>query len=261
MYRHTFAICAYKESPFLEECICSLKKQTKRSDIIMVTSTPNEHIKNMAEKYNIPLYINTGEKGITQDWNFAYSMADTEYVTIAHQDDVYLPDYTKEIYRVISRVKHPLIAFTNYGELREGKSVLNNSLLKIKRFALWLLRFPVFQNSRFIRRRALSFGNMICCPAVTLVKNNLPEQVFKHNFRSNEDWEAWEAISQKKGAFAYSPKIEMYHRIHNGSETSAILGNHARSKEDYEMFCKFWPAPVARIITKIYAKSEDSNKL
>lgn len=261
MYRHTFAICAYKESPFLEECICSLKKQTKRSDIIMVTSTPNEHIKNMAEKYNIPLYINTGEKGITQDWNFAYSMADTEYVTIAHQDDVYLPDYTKEIYRVISRVKHPLIAFTNYGELRDGKSVLNNSLLKIKRFALWLLRFPVFQNSRFIRRRALSFGNMICCPAVTLVKNNLPEQVFKHNFRSNEDWEAWEAISQKKGAFAYSPKIEMYHRIHNGSETSAILGDHARSKEDYEMFCKFWPAPVARIITKIYAKSEDSNKL
>ena len=261
MERHTFAICAYKESPFLEECICSLKNQTQQSLIIMITSTPNEHIKNLVERYNIPLYVNTGESGITQDWNFAYSMTNTELVTIAHQDDVYLPDYTKEIYRVISSVKHPLIAFTNYGELREGQPVLNNSLLRIKRFALWLLRFPVFQNSRFIRRRILSLGNMICCPAVTFVKNNLPEQVFKHNFRSNEDWEAWEALSRNKGAFAYSPKIEMYHRIHGGSETSAILGDHARSKEDYEMFCKLWPAPVARLITKIYAKSEESNKL
>ena len=206
MERHTFAICAYKESPFLEECICSLKNQTQQSLIIMITSTPNEHIKNLVERYNIPLYVNTGESGITQDWNFAYSMTNTELVTIAHQDDVYLPDYTKEIYRVISSVKHPLIAFTNYGELREGQPVLNNSLLRIKRFALWLLRFPVFQNSRFIRRRILSLGNMICCPAVTFVKNNLPEQVFKHNFRSNEDWEAWEALSRNKGAFAYSPE-------------------------------------------------------
>ena len=113
----------------------------------MITSTPNEHIKNMAEKYSIPLYVNTGESGITQDWNFAYSMTNTELVTIAHQDDVYLPNYTKEISRAISSVTHPLIAFTNYGELREGEPVLNNSLLRIKRFALWLLRFPVFQNS------------------------------------------------------------------------------------------------------------------
>ncbi len=59
MERHTFAICAYKESPFLEECICSLKNQTQQSLIIMITSTPNEHIKNLVERYNIPLYVYT----------------------------------------------------------------------------------------------------------------------------------------------------------------------------------------------------------
>ena len=67
MKKHTFAICAYKESPYLEECIESLKRQTIPSDIIVVTSTPSEYIQNIAEKYKLPYYINKGEKGITQD--------------------------------------------------------------------------------------------------------------------------------------------------------------------------------------------------
>ena len=55
---HTFVICAYKESPFLEKCILSLKKQIVESSIIIITSTPNAYISKMADKYDIPLYIN-----------------------------------------------------------------------------------------------------------------------------------------------------------------------------------------------------------
>ena len=79
---HTFAICAYKESEYLEECIQSVQSQTIPTNVIMITSTPNAFLDTIAEKYNISLYINEGEKGITQDWNFAYACADTEYVTI-----------------------------------------------------------------------------------------------------------------------------------------------------------------------------------
>ena len=49
----------------------------------MATSTPNEWIQGLAEKYEIPLYIHTGEGGIAQDWNFAYRQAKTDYVTAA----------------------------------------------------------------------------------------------------------------------------------------------------------------------------------
>ena len=42
--KHTFVICAYKESAYLEECVKSLKEQKKESNIIMVTSTPNNYI-------------------------------------------------------------------------------------------------------------------------------------------------------------------------------------------------------------------------
>ena len=89
MHKHTFAICAYKESEYLEECIKSLVNQEVSSNIILATSTPNDFIKGLCDKYGIEMYVNTGDSGITQDWNFAYAQADAEYVTIAHQDDVY----------------------------------------------------------------------------------------------------------------------------------------------------------------------------
>lgn len=46
---------------------------------------------------------------------------------------------------------------------------------------------------------------------------------------------------KRKGSFVYVNKILMYHRIHEGSETSIILGDDARKREDFIMFRKFWP--------------------
>ena len=40
MSERTFAVFAYKECRFLEECILSLKNQTVKTDIIVATSTP-----------------------------------------------------------------------------------------------------------------------------------------------------------------------------------------------------------------------------
>lgn len=258
---HTFVICAYKESPFLEECIQSLKNQKSRSSVKMVTSTPNEHIRNLAEKYEIPLFVNEGEGGIVQDWNFGYSQCSTPYVTIAHQDDLYFPDYGLHAVSRMEKSSHPLIYFSDYCEIRGGRKVNKNRLLRVKRILLFPLRVRIFEKNRFVRRRSLSMGSAICCPAVTFAVDNLPKPVFTVHFRSCEDWEAWERISRLKGEFLYDATIQMGHRIHEGSETSIIIGDNARTSEDFEMFCKFWPAWIARILTRIYSASEDSNKL
>ncbi len=258
---HTYAICAYKESEYLEECISSLKQQTHESKILMVTSTPNALIKGMAEKYNIPLYINEGEGGITQDWNFALRHVHTRYATIAHQDDVYEPEYTKKILERMDQAKNPLIAFSDYYELRNGKKVYDTTILKIKRIMLLPMRIKAFAGSRFIRRRVLSLGDPICCPAVTFCMDNLEQPIFQHGFRSCEDWEAWEKLSKLKGAFLYISEPLMCHRIHEESATTAIIGDNARVDENFIMYCKFWPKWIAKIINHFYTKSEDSNTL
>ena len=112
--KHTFVISAYKESQFLEECIKSLKCQSEQSEIIMITSTPNDYVDEMSKKYNIPLYINKGDRGIVQDWNFAYKQCNTPYITIAHQDDIYFKNYTKMAVGMLEHSRNPLIFFTDY---------------------------------------------------------------------------------------------------------------------------------------------------
>ena len=258
---HTFVICAYKESPYLEECILSLKAQTLQTGIIMVTSTPNAHISALSEKYGIPLSVNKGEGGIVQDWNFGYAMCRTKYITIAHQDDIYLPEYAERAVAMLEASKKPLIFFTDYAELRDGIRVDNNQLLKVKRLLLSPLKVRAFRGNKWIRRRSLSLGCGICCPSVTFAVRNLPDQVFTVQYRSCEDWQAWERISRIKGEFLYCPKILMAHRIHEESATTNILQDNGRTQEDYEMFCKFWPKWIAKLLVRFYSKSEESNQM
>ena len=114
MEKHTFVICAYKKSPYLRKCIESLKKQTIRSNIIIITSTPNEYIRQIAEEYDIPLKVNYGDKGIVQDWNFGYAQCTTPYITIAHQDDIYFPSYAERALGLLEESYKPLIYFSDY---------------------------------------------------------------------------------------------------------------------------------------------------
>jgi len=258
---HSFVICAYKESQFLEECIQSILRQTVKSKVLLVTSTPNQYISKIANNFDIEYVVNNGKKGMVQDWNYAYRQAKTKYVTLAHQDDVYSDNYTEEMVKEMKRAKAPLIAFTDYNEIRNGKIVKTNTMLQIKRIMLLPLKFRMFFKSRFVRRRILSFGCPICCPSVMFNKDNLPEEVFQVGYRSCEDWQAWEKLSKLKGEFIYCTKTLTYHRIHEDSATTAIIGDNVRSKEDYDMFRKFWPNRIAKGLAKMYAKSEQSNNM
>lgn len=258
---HTWVICAYRESPYLEECIISLQKQTIDSNIIVSTSTPCPFISDIAKKYGLKLYINTDKQSIADDWNYGYQCAKTALVTIAHQDDIYEPEYLKNVIEAINREKHPLIAFTDYGELRGTDKVYDNTLLKVKKILLFPFRFKAMRHSRFIRRSSLSFGSGICCPSVTYVKYNLPEKVFERGYRSCVDWQAWEKISRLDGEFVYCHKPLMLHRIHKDSETTRIIADKQRTIENYKMFCCFWPKWFSKIIIRFYDKGEDSNNL
>lgn len=254
---HTFSVCAYRESEYLEELLISLKQQTLKTNIIIVTSTPNAHIDNLAKKYDLPVYVNTGEKGIAGDWNFALRSAKTPLVTIAHQDDTYEPGYAEEILSAINRAKDPLIAFSHYAELRNREKVYQNKLLQIKKLLLIPIRLS--QNSIFLRRRSLSLGNSICCPAVTFVKDKVPD--FDSAFSNNLDWNQWERLSKSKGSFVYVAKALMCHRIHEASTTSEMIENKTRGQEDLVIFRRFWPECIARRLANFYGTSEKSNSL
>ena len=259
---HAFVICAYKENPYLPECLESLLKQSCKSSISMITSTPNDFISNLCKEKNIPLFINTGEKGLAQDWNFAYEkVADRKLITIAHQDDIYEPTYLKTILALVNNSKKPLIAYTEYYEIRNEKRVSFNTLLRIKQLMNFPFRFRVFQRSKAIRRFILAFGDSICCPGVTFARENLPMPVFDTSFTTACDYKALVDISPLNGDFLYSPKKLMGHRIYPGSATSANIINKSKAQEDFIIFSSLWPKWIAKIISRQYRKAEKSNKI
>ena len=257
---HTFAVCAYKESPYLDDCLQSLANQSVKANIIIVTSTPNDSIEKASERYGVPLFVTHAKPGIASDWNHAVSRADTELVTIAHQDDLYEPRYLEEMLELVNGSDDPLLYFTNYGEFRDGVRVDDNRLLSVKRTMLAPLKNKAARGSRFVRRRVLSFGSAICCPSVTLIKSKLTPNFFRDEYRSNLDWQAWATLASQTGDFIYNPRIMMYHRIHEDSETSHLIEDSSRGAEDLEMLESFWPKPIAGIIYKWYAKGQNSNQ-
>ena len=59
---HTWVICAYGKSDYLEACIQSLKNQTLQSQIICYSSTPLDSIKDLCQRYAIPFIRNKVEE-------------------------------------------------------------------------------------------------------------------------------------------------------------------------------------------------------
>ncbi len=257
---HTFAVCAYKESPFLKDCLDSLVGQSLKANILIATSTPNASIERLAEEYSVPLFVSDTKPGIASDWNHAVEFSTTELVTIAHQDDIYEPTYLESMLEMVNRSDDPLLYFTDYGELRGTARVDDNQLLRVKRMLLTPLKGTLFRGSRFVRRRVLSLGCAICCPSVTLVKSKITPNFFKDEFRSNLDWQAWATLASDQGDFLYNPSIQMYHRIHEDSETSHLIEDSSRGAEDLRMLETFWPKPIASCIYRWYAKGQKSNQ-
>lgn len=256
MNDHTFVIPAYGESPYLEICIRSLLEQTIASDILIVTSTENEAIHHLAYEYGIPVYVHD-ESGIGSDWNFGLSCATTNFITIAHQDDVYLKHYLEKMLSMFENHPDGIIAFSNYREIRDGWFVAPNRNIKIKE--AMLRPIAAAPGNKIIRRRILGLGNPICCPSVTYNRRKTGDIVFNTAMGTNIDWKLWEELSKKDGDFLYTGRVLMGHRIHSGSATTDTINQHVRSAEDLQMLSEFWPKPVAKLIEKIYQFGEKAN--
>lgn len=252
---HSFVVPAYSRSPHLRDCLASLRAQTRPSPVVVTTSTPYEGLEALVEAMGARLAVHSPNAGIGRDWNFALSEVGTPWVTIAHQDDIYLPEFVERTLAVASVETATTLVLTGYAELLEGDTRGTAPMLWIKRGLLefgFLGRRTV--SSAAAKRRLLWFGCPIPCPSVT-VRLDRTRLRFREDLRVNLDWEAWLRLAAMDGAFAYSRERLLLHRIHAGSETSAGVREGVRACEDLMMFESLWPKPMARLLARAYALS------
>lgn len=260
---HSFVLCAYKENPYLEDALESCLSQIAQGKVIISTSTPNSYIERIARAHAVPVVVNEHPNMLADDWNYGYDACDTALVTVAHQDDIYDAAFVAETLEALNRYPagEPSIAYTDYYEIRNGEHTDSNRLLNIKRMMNVPMKARCLNGSVFAKRRLLSFGDPICCPSITYVKEKLGPSVFDTRYRNSCDYRTLVDLASKPGRFVYVPKKLMGHRIYEGSATTANLKDDIRSKEDREILESLWPAPIAKAINSVYVLSEKSNEL
>lgn len=251
---HTFAVPAYGESPYLESCLDSLRGQSIPSRILITTSTPSSFLRKIAERHGVPLLVNPERSGIGPDWTFAYNAAKTNFVTLAHQDDLYDPRYTELCLEAAIRHPDALIVFTDSAEQVENHVSLRSRNLAVKR----CIARAFFGGggralrSAWLKKRFISLGNPIMCPSVLYHRTLIGPFEFSRNLVYNLDWHAWLCLSGRKGSFVYLGRPLMKHRIHGNATLVTGTVGEERGIEDRIMFSLFWPKPLARVLAKTY---------
>lgn len=255
MKLHIFAICAYKDSPYLEACIRSLQGQSVKSDIILCTSTPSPYIETLAGRYGIPVYVRHGKSNIQDDWNYAYHMADAQLVTIAHQDDLYQRDYVKKLLESYEKYPDMSLFTGGYVVIKENKLSGFEKVEFIKRFLRLPLRLRPIAHVSWVKKSVLMFGNSICCPACTYNKELLGEKLFTSPYHFALDWDTFFKLAGRPGRFICVEKPLLYYRVHEEAATKACMMDNSRSREEAHMFAKMWPGPVTKLLMHFYRKA------
>lgn len=251
--RHSFVVATYKHSPWLEACLQSLTLQRSPSPILICTSTPFPELQGIAARYGARVYVHGPNRGIGNDWNEAYGAAKTPLVTIAHQDDLYSPEFTECVLEAHDRAPHASFSFCH------GVEILTDGLMRPFSLNLAIKRILInlaFLGTRVAEgnlRRLLLFGlgNPVFCPGVTLNRDVAPSFRFREDMRTNMDWLAWIELSALSGVIRI-PHPLLQRRVHSTSETAACLYDGARAAEDRMVFESIWPRPLASTIATLY---------
>jgi glycosyltransferase involved in cell wall biosynthesis len=249
----TFVVPAYGESPYLHDCLRSLCDQTATTEVIITTSTPNDFLEKMAEEFSMPILVNAEGGSISRDWNFALKSGQSKLVALAHQDDLYHPEFARQCCAFFADNPDCAISFTDMAALINNHLRINNIQEWVKKF----LRESAFLgketiNSSFQYRRLLGFGCAIPCPSVVYNLQNIPDFIFSDQYSINIDWDAWTRIAFSGQQIGYIRGSLMTHRIHKDAETQKGLADKRRDHEDYLLFSRYWPGFIARTFLGIY---------
>ena len=260
---HTFAVCAYKDSPYLEECLRSVTSQTVKSEVICCTSTPSSYIRELTARYQVPLYVRDGASNIREDWMFAYGKAQGRFVTIAHQDDRYRSDYAEKLLKAWKKYPDLLLFASDYLTIRmtekegEMKAIPEpfNMVWLVKKILRLPLRFHFLADRTWIKRSSVWFGNSICCPSCTYNKEQIGDDMFHSEYDFALDWDNLYELAGKKGRFICSEKPLIAYRVHAAATTKACIEDNRRPEDEMAMFRKMWPDWMVKILMHFYRKA------
>ena len=250
---HEFVVLAYGDSPYLPDCLASVCRQSG-SRVTVTTPVLSPYISDMARSHCVPVQVSQGRRGIAADWNFALDCATADLVTLAHQDDLYYPDFAQQTRALFGVAPNASLCFTDYEEIDDrGNPLARGRVLRVKHIlrALAVGGREVVQ-SRAGKRGLLAFGSVVPCPSVTLNRKVIQGFPFLRRLSDQSGLGRMVATAPSEPPVRLQPAGADGTPAASGAETSRSKQDGRRREEDRRMFHRIWPAPIAGVLASLY---------
>jgi glycosyltransferase involved in cell wall biosynthesis len=194
MDRVTVLLSVYNGRPFLRDVIESLKRQSHPEFTAYVIDNASDDgsadvIAHCVDR-RFTVTLERENLGIPRNWSRAIDRVDTPYFVLAHQDDVYEPDFLGATLAVIARFPRALIAHTRVEAIDEGGTPFFVAAERYKD-GFWPGADP-YERGPDDGLKVLANGNYVVMPtamyrtsAVRTVGHFAPE------YRFVADWQFW----------------------------------------------------------------------
>lgn len=190
MSRVTVAIPTYNGARFLPETIRSLRAQTLGDfSLLVIDDASSDGSAQIAGSTGVRVERNAQRLGLAANWNRALDLCQSEYLVIAHQDDVYEPTFLATMLALIDEHPRAIAAHCKAEAIDEhGRAIAHPAALYKDRF------WP--RGARVVERddelAILRQGNYVIAPSamlrMSLVRQRGP---FDERFAFVTDWEYW----------------------------------------------------------------------
>ena len=250
----TVVIPAYNGSLYLATTIASLLAQTHRDFRMFVVDDRSDDnsvaIARAFEDPRLTVTMNAERRGLAGNWNVAQSLATTSYLLIAHQDDVYSPDFLARMTRLLDEHPRAFIAHSRVQYLDGRGRTFRPAAARFKdRF--WPEDDP-YEREPAAELAALQGGNYIVCPSV-LYRSSAVRAIgrFNESLTFVPDWEYWiRGLSQGFSIVGTHEQLLQWRR----HETTATSREEATLRRyDEELALLEWIARETPLETKLSA--------
>jgi hypothetical protein len=232
----TVAVPCRDAGPFLRPLLESLLRQTLGGfRLLLVDDGSTDGSAAVAREVagdRIEILRNEAPLGIGANWNRCAQSVDTDYFCLAHQDDVYRPDFLACLVDALERAPGAGIAHCRSAAIDAGGRALHSGAERYKRH-FWR---TIAAGDRAAHYRRLWHGNFVCCPAVVYRTRSFRDAgPFRSDLRFALDWEYWFRLLRRGHDIADVEAVLVDYRRHPTAATAAATSGRWRFAEELEV--------------------------
>lgn len=232
----TFAIPCRNAGPHLRPLLESLLAQTRQDfELLLVDDASDDASVEVARAVageRIRIERNAQPLGIGANWNRAASLVRTPLFCLAHQDDVYRPEYLATLGAALEREPGALLAHCRAFTL-DAQGAASVSATERYKDRFWKRGAPADAATLY---RSLLAGNWIIAPSVLFRTERFRALGgFDVRLRFVLDWELWLRALRAGARFVGVAERLVGYRRHAESATTAEERSFNRYREEHEI--------------------------